>query len=381
MVAELEQTPAYAAAARIAASLKLRKRRFAMLPVIGPGSILTEVQGRSPGNQTSVTGLAELISSIGEVGVLQPILVEELPGGTHKLVAGERRLRACRIGAVDNPANPHYQQIPAVLCPGPLDPEDRATWQLIENLARSDLSPGDLAQALLFERCAMLTNRLEEANAPPPIEILEIDDPVRRWEALNKFRADSKMQRIGAPWPEVVRRIGLHLSEDRIKQIVRAFTRLPAEIAEEMDSEGITLNARLAFVKLASTKEQAAGELWEAVRSTNRGKLLFAAIQELSTHTTIAADQALSLAETRHAEANEARAQAKRRPTTEPPEKPDGDEDEPESVDPELMKQVLGALADLSKQLAAGRSVSRYDAGSLKLYLDEVSARLGASVY
>lgn len=361
--------PAFAAAERLAASARLRRRRFAMLPVLGPGSILTEVQGRAPGAQTSVTGLAELISSIGEVGVLQPILVEELPGGTHRLVAGERRLRACRIGAVDNPENPHFQQIPAVLCPGPLDPEDRATWQLIENLARSDLSPGDLAQALLFERCAMLTVRLEEVGAPPPAEILAMDDPLQRWYALNRFRTEAKMQRIGAPWAEVVRRIGLHLSEDRIEQIIRAFARLPADVAEEMDREGVAINARLAFVQLASTKEQAAGELWDAVRSSNKGKLLYSAVRELMEHPGIGASAAVERAEARLVAANESRAEARRKPV-------DAEDTEDGSVDPSLVKQALADLGELSKQLGAGKVLSRYDAGSMRLYLEEIGAYL-----
>ncbi len=81
------------------------------------------------------------------------MLVEEIDpsDGTHpamKLAAGERRLRACRWGAVNRPDNPHFAALPAVVCPGPLPDEERRIWQLVENLARESLRPGELAAAV-----------------------------------------------------------------------------------------------------------------------------------------------------------------------------------------------------------------------------------------
>src|SRR6266851_951877 len=148
------QTPGSArdAARRLSASPYLSQRRLELLPLSGPGSVFAEVQGRRPGASTAPEDLAELVSSIASVGVLQPILVERLPDGSLRLVAGERRLRAARWGAANLPPNPHFEAIPAVVCPGPLPEEDRRTWQIAENLVRTDLAPGDLAAALVFER-------------------------------------------------------------------------------------------------------------------------------------------------------------------------------------------------------------------------------------
>ncbi|MEX0657695.1 MAG: hypothetical protein WD080_01040, partial [Egibacteraceae bacterium] len=61
-------------ARRLARSQRLTRRRFELLPLTGPGAAFTEVQGRLPGASTTPEGLAELISSIATVGVLQPIL-------------------------------------------------------------------------------------------------------------------------------------------------------------------------------------------------------------------------------------------------------------------------------------------------------------------
>ena len=41
--------------------------------------------------------LQSLAASIKRKGVLQPILVQKLPGGSYQLVAGERRTRASKL--------------------------------------------------------------------------------------------------------------------------------------------------------------------------------------------------------------------------------------------------------------------------------------------
>ena len=52
--------------------------------------------------------LAALAQSIRENGLLQPVSVRKMPDGGYELVAGERRLRACRMAKMDT--------IPAILC-------------------------------------------------------------------------------------------------------------------------------------------------------------------------------------------------------------------------------------------------------------------------
>ena len=52
--------------------------------------------------------LAALAVSIRENGLLQPISVRKMSDGGYELVAGERRLRACRLAKMTT--------IPAILC-------------------------------------------------------------------------------------------------------------------------------------------------------------------------------------------------------------------------------------------------------------------------
>jgi ParB family transcriptional regulator, chromosome partitioning protein len=99
-------------------------------------------QPRRVFDEDALQGLA---GSLGERGVLQPVLVRPRPGGTYELVAGERRWRAARIAGLET--------IPAIV----RDREDAAALEvaLIENMAREDLSPIEEARA-----CAALVEEL-----------------------------------------------------------------------------------------------------------------------------------------------------------------------------------------------------------------------------
>jgi ParB family transcriptional regulator, chromosome partitioning protein len=89
--------------------------------------------------------LVALAASLGERGLLQPVLVRPLPGGTYELIAGERRWRAAQLAGLDT--------VPAMVRPH----DDAASLELalIENMAREDLNPLEEARA-----CAALIEDL-----------------------------------------------------------------------------------------------------------------------------------------------------------------------------------------------------------------------------
>nr|WP_317357209.1 ParB/RepB/Spo0J family partition protein [uncultured Tyzzerella sp.] len=72
----------------------------------------------------------ELSTSIIQYGVIEPILVRELKGSFYELVAGERRLKACKkIGMT---------KIPSIICK--INKKDSACMALIENVQRERLN-------------------------------------------------------------------------------------------------------------------------------------------------------------------------------------------------------------------------------------------------
>ena len=81
--------------------------------------------------------LQALAGSLGERGILQPVLVRPRADGRYELVAGERRWRAAQIAGLT--------EIPAIVRLH----DDAAALEvaLIENMAREDLSPVEEARA------------------------------------------------------------------------------------------------------------------------------------------------------------------------------------------------------------------------------------------
>ncbi len=74
--------------------------------------------------------LAELAQSIEKYGLLQPIVVRPEPNGTYKIIAGERRWRACRMAELT--------EVPVII--KEIDEKTLMEIALIENLQREDLN-------------------------------------------------------------------------------------------------------------------------------------------------------------------------------------------------------------------------------------------------
>jgi ParB family chromosome partitioning protein len=84
--------------------------------------------------------LAELAQSIVATGVVQPVVVRELPGGRYQLIMGERRWRASQAAGKTT--------IPAIV--RQVSDEQALEMTIVENLQRADLNP--MEQARAFDR-------------------------------------------------------------------------------------------------------------------------------------------------------------------------------------------------------------------------------------
>lgn len=82
--------------------------------------------------------IAALAVSILQNGLLQPVSVRRLGLHHYQLIAGERRLRACRLAQLD--------KVPALLAD--YDECESAALGLLENLQRSQLDPFDTARGI-----------------------------------------------------------------------------------------------------------------------------------------------------------------------------------------------------------------------------------------
>ncbi len=100
----------------------------------------------NPNQPRQVMGdLSELIASITEKGVIEPLIVRQR-GDRFQIIAGERRYQAAVQAGL--------QELPVVL--RDVDDTEVIELALIENLQRKDLTPFEEAEALdsLTERCS-----------------------------------------------------------------------------------------------------------------------------------------------------------------------------------------------------------------------------------
>ncbi len=92
---------------------------------------------RQPRTHFDADALAELVHSVREFGVLQPVVVRDRGDQTYELIMGERRTRAAREAGLES--------IPAIV--RETEDENLLRDALLENLHRSQLNPLEEASA------------------------------------------------------------------------------------------------------------------------------------------------------------------------------------------------------------------------------------------
>ena len=144
----------------------------------------------------------ELVKSIKEKGILQPILVREKGGGLYECIAGERRLRAAKRAGL--------KEVPAIV--KNFSDEEALIIALIENLQRKNLNP--LEEALGYKNL---------------------------------------MEKFGYTQEEIAEKVG----KDRatIANLLRLL-KLPSVIQEDLLEERLTVGHAKALLSLDSEKKQ-----------------------------------------------------------------------------------------------------------------------------
>src|SRR3989339_2112958 len=91
-----------------------------------------------PRGQISPDSLRELVESIKEHGILEPLVVAKTPAG-YQIIAGERRWRAARQLKLSH--------VPAIV--KETTPQQMLEMAIVENVQRKDLNPMERAKAFL----------------------------------------------------------------------------------------------------------------------------------------------------------------------------------------------------------------------------------------
>ncbi|TXS55988.1 ParB/RepB/Spo0J family partition protein [Streptomyces sp. t39] len=142
---------------------------------------------RQPREVFDEDALAELITSIKEVGLLQPVVVRQLGPDRYELIMGERRWRACREAGLE--------RIPAIV--RHTEDEKLLLDALLENLHRAQLNPLEEAaaydQLLKDFNCThdQLADRIGRSRpqVSNTLRLLKLSPPVQRRVAAGVLSA------------------------------------------------------------------------------------------------------------------------------------------------------------------------------------------------
>ena len=183
-----------------------------------------------PRREFDQEALAELAASIQEYGVLCPILVRVETNGRFMVVAGERRLRATKLLALES--------IPAMV--DSADPAENTTLakQLVENLQREDLNALERSLAIgqLRDKYGWsvreIAKRLgiSKTSAQRSLEILDLPDDLQ--SLLQSGASESKVMLLAKLPSREMRSKFISMLDD----LTRA--QLDEEIDKELRGEG-----------------------------------------------------------------------------------------------------------------------------------------------
>lgn len=167
--------------------------------------------------------IAQLAASILQNGLLQPVTVRRLAANSYQLVAGERRLRACRMAGL--------AELPAILC----DYEDAQTAALglLENLQRQALNPFEQARGIR-ELIALWGCTQEEAA---------------RRLGMAQPTLNNKLRLLALTREEQARCLALGLTERHARAVLRLPQSQRAPAMEQMAKQEMTAKQADAYIE------------------------------------------------------------------------------------------------------------------------------------
>jgi ParB family transcriptional regulator, chromosome partitioning protein len=206
---------------------------------------------RNPRQGFGEAELQELAESIRERGIIQPILVRNLPGvsNVYEIIAGERRWRAAqRVG---------LHEVPIVV----VDADDRQSLEfaIIENVQRADLNA--LEEAMGYERLTseFAYNQVELAkvigksrsHVANTIRLLKLPDEAKKFVINGSISAGHARALLSAEKPEKLAQqivdegLTVRDVERLVQEQIPASAKPRAKVVDEKDADTRSLEKLL----------------------------------------------------------------------------------------------------------------------------------------
>jgi len=167
--------------------------------------------------------LKDLVESIREHGIIQPIVVTQVADG-YQIVVGERRWRAAKAAG--------FSTVPVII--KDLTPQDRVAIALVENLQRHDLNALEEAQAFHFlvegfgltqenlgkqigRSRPYITNMLRLLNLPETVKTLMVEGKLSPGHARTLLSLDDEAERAALAKRIVLEDLSVRQTENLVK--------------------------------------------------------------------------------------------------------------------------------------------------------------------
>ncbi len=194
-----------------------------------------------PRTQMDQASLATLAQSIKSQGIMQPILVRQLAGGSYEIIAGERRWRASKLAGL--------HEVPVLVRDIP--DKSALAMALIENIQRENLNPLEEAAGIkrLIDEFAMthqtaadavgrsrtaVTNLLRLLNLTQPVQELLLHGQIDMGHARALLGLDGAKQ-IMAAEQMANKKPSVREAEQLVKRLSAAPQKLSAKPRPDKD--------------------------------------------------------------------------------------------------------------------------------------------------
>ena len=185
---------------------------------------LIDPNPEQPRREFDPGALDQLARSIGQHGVLQPVVVRRV-GERYELIMGERRFRASQLAG--------RKTVPVVV--SNVDPADRLELAIVENVQRQDLNPIELA--LAYQALADAGHTQDEIGRKVAMDRSSVSNHIRLLDLSRGIQTDVENGRLSMGHakallqvPDVEAREGLRAKILSESLSVRASERAAREI-------------------------------------------------------------------------------------------------------------------------------------------------------
>ena len=144
---------------------------------------LIDPNPEQPRREFEPSALDQLARSIGQHGVLQPVVVRRA-GERYELIMGERRFRASKLAG--------RKTVPVVV--SDVDPADRLELAIVENVQRQDLNPIELA--LAYQALADAGHTQDEIGRKVAMDRSSVSNHIRLLDLSRTIQTDVENGRL-----------------------------------------------------------------------------------------------------------------------------------------------------------------------------------------